>query len=66
MTYYQIETGASPDQGFRARQQARAARRAMLAEKRAKREMVIDRIKFAGEVIVGAAILYVWLFLAAL
>lgn len=33
MSNYRIETGASPDQGFSARQQARIARRARVAER---------------------------------
>lgn len=66
MSYYEIEAGASPDQGFRARQQARYARRARIAEKQAKRQKVIDAAMYAVEVILGALCLYCWLFLAAL
>lgn len=66
MTYYQTEASASTDQSFRARQQARAARRARLAEKEAKRQKVVDAVKFAAQVIVGAFFLYVLMFLACL
>lgn len=66
MSYYQIETGASTDQSFRARQAARAARRQRVAEKEAKRQKVVDAVKFAAQVIVGAFFLYMLMFLACL
>lgn len=66
MSYYQTEAGASTDQSFSARQQARYARRARLAEKEAKRQRVVDAVKFAAEVIVGAFLLYALMFIACL
>ena len=66
MSYCQIEAGASTDQGFRARQQARTARRARIAEKEAKRQRVIKAVEYVAWVLVGFVFLYLLLFYAAL
>lgn len=65
MSYY-TRMGASTDQGFRARQAARAARRQRVAEKEAKRQKVVEAVKLAAEIIVGTFLLYALMFVACL
>lgn len=66
MSYYQTEAGASTDQSFSARQQARYARRARLAEKEAKRQRVMEVVRTVSEALIGAFILYIFMFIACL
>lgn len=65
MSYY-TEMGAYPDQSARARKQARAARRLIIAQQQAKRQRRIETAKLVAEIIVGAFILYVLMFIACL
>ena len=64
MNHY-TEMGASTDQSFRARQQARAARRLILQQKYEKRQQRIEAAKTVATVIVGAFFLYAFMWLAA-
>ena len=58
-----IEAGASPDQGFHARQQARIARRKMIAEREDKRANAIATVLYA---VFGFVFFYLLLFYAGL
>ena len=60
------EMGAYTDQSIRAHQQARAARRLIIAQQQAKRQRRIETAKLVAEIIVGAFILYVLMFIACL
>ena len=64
MSHY-TQMGAYPDQSARARKQARAARRLILAQKYEKRQRRIEAAKTVATVIVGAFFLYAFMWLAA-
>ena len=66
MSYHYTEMGASSDQRFRAQRQARQARRMILAQKQERRQRIIEIIQCVFEVLVGAFILYWFMFLACL
>lgn len=63
MIAYQIEAGASTDQGFHARQQARLARRKMIAEQEDKRGRAVVTALCA---VFGTAFFYLLMFYAGL
>ena len=65
MSHY-TEMGAYPDESARARKQARQARRLILAQKEARRQRIIENVKFGCEVLIGAFVLYVLMFIACL
>ena len=59
---YVNEAGASTDQGFRARQQARYARRNIVSQREARRRMVVEAV----ETVLFGLLFYAFLFVGAL
>ena len=60
------EMGAHPDQSARARKQARQARRLIIAQRQERRQRILEDVRLVFEILVGAFILYWFMFLACL